>query len=52
MEALTGATVSCISLYDMLRGVPGAQEDGLTLGESFVLAKRGGKNDFIKLLMS
>ncbi|CAD2218739.1 molybdenum cofactor biosynthesis protein C [Angomonas deanei] len=52
MEALTGATVASLTLYDMLKGMPGAQEDGLGLGEAFLLAKRAGKNDFIKLLMS
>ncbi|KAG5474514.1 hypothetical protein LSCM1_03300 [Leishmania martiniquensis] len=52
MEALTGATMAGITLYDMLKGLPGAQEDGLSLGEAFVLAKRGGRNDFTKLLMS
>lgn len=52
MEALTGATMASVTLYDMLKGVPGAQEDGLSLGEAFVLAKRGGRNDFTKLLMS
>lgn len=52
IEALTGATVAGITLYDMLKGLPGAQEDGLALGEAFILAKRGGRSDFIKLLMS
>ncbi|RNF05985.1 molybdenum cofactor biosynthesis protein [Trypanosoma rangeli] len=52
MEALTGASVASLTLYDMLRGLPGSQEDGLSIGESFVLAKRGGKSDFTKLLMS
>ncbi|KAG5500597.1 hypothetical protein JKF63_03692 [Porcisia hertigi] len=52
MEALTGATMASVTLYDMLKGLPGAQEDGLSLGESFVLAKRGGRNDFTKLLIS
>ncbi|KPI84300.1 putative Molybdenum cofactor biosynthesis protein [Leptomonas seymouri] len=52
MEALTGATMASVTLYDMLKGLPGAQEDGLSLGEAFVLAKRGGRNDFTKLLMS
>jgi molybdenum cofactor biosynthesis enzyme len=52
MEALTGAAMASVTLYDMLKGLPGAQEDGLSLGEAFVLAKRGGRNDFTKLLMS
>ncbi|CBZ35688.1 molybdenum cofactor biosynthesis protein, putative [Leishmania donovani] len=52
MEALTGAMMASVTLYDMLKGLPGAQEDGLSLGEAFVLAKRGGRNDFTKLLMS
>ncbi|CAM39815.2 putative molybdenum cofactor biosynthesis protein [Leishmania braziliensis MHOM/BR/75/M2904] len=52
MEALTGAIMASVTLYDMLKGLPGAQEDGLSLGEAFVLAKRGGRNDFTKLLMS
>ncbi|CCW62237.1 unnamed protein product [Phytomonas sp. EM1] len=52
MEALTGATVAGLTLYDMLKGLPGAQEDGLAIGEAFILAKRGGRSDFTKLLMS
>ncbi|PBJ72361.1 molybdenum cofactor biosynthesis protein [Trypanosoma cruzi cruzi] len=52
MEALTGASVAGLTLYDMLRTLPGSQEDGLSIGESFVLAKRGGKSDFTKILMS
>eukprot|EP00796_Vickermania_ingenoplastis_P004640 gene4640-3343_t len=52
MEALTGANVAAATMYDMLRHLPCAQEDGLMLGESFILAKRGGRNDFIKMLMS
>lgn len=52
MEALAGATVAATTMYDMLRQLPCSQEDGLMLGESFVLAKRGGQGDFIKLLMS
>lgn len=52
MEALTGANVASLTLYDMLRSLPGSQEDGLGIGESFVLAKRGGKSDFTKLLVS
>lgn len=52
VEALTGANVAAITMYDMLKGLPSAQEDGLMLGESLILAKRGGKSDFVKLLMS
>lgn len=52
MEALAGATVAATTMYDMLRQLPSSQEDGLMLGEAFVLAKRGGQGDFIKLLMS
>ncbi|KAG8348622.1 putative MoaC family [Trypanosoma vivax] len=52
MEALAGANVAALTLYDMLRSLPGAQEDGLGVGESFVLAKRGGRGDFTKLLVS
>lgn len=52
MEALSGATAAATTMYDMLRHLPCAQEDGLMLGEAFVLAKRGGRSDFIKLLMS
>lgn len=52
MEALAGATVAATTMYDMLRHLPCSQEDGLMLGESFILAKRGGQSDFIKLLMS
>lgn len=52
MEALAGATVAATTMYDMLRHLPCSQEDGLMVGESFILAKRGGQSDFIKLLMS
>jgi molybdenum cofactor biosynthesis enzyme len=46
MEALTGSTVAALALYDMLKGIPGAQEAGLGLVYARVLAKRGGKADF------
>jgi molybdenum cofactor biosynthesis protein MoaC len=46
MEALTGATVAALTLYDMLKGIPGAQSDGLAMAYVRVLSKRGGKSDF------
>ncbi|CBH18219.1 molybdenum cofactor biosynthesis protein,putative [Trypanosoma brucei gambiense DAL972] len=52
MEALAGATMAALTMYDMLRALPSAQEDGISVGEAFVLAKRGSRGDFTKLLVS
>jgi len=45
MEALTGATVSALVVYDMLKSIPFAQQRGLRLGQARVVLKTGGKSD-------
>jgi len=40
MEALTGAGVACLTLYDMLKGI----DKGMTIGPIQLLEKRGGKS--------
>lgn len=45
MEALTGASVAALTVYDMLKGIPMAQQSGLHIGPSVVLEKKGGKSD-------
>ena len=45
MEAMTGATVAGLTVYDMTKGVTGAQAEGLRLGGTRLLLKRGGKSD-------
>lgn len=44
MEALTGAMVAALTLYDMLKPV----DDGLVIGEARVVRKKGGKSDFVE----
>lgn len=44
MEALTGASVAALTVYDMLKGLEGAQP-GLTIGPTALLLKTGGKSD-------
>ncbi|PKM08630.1 MAG: cyclic pyranopterin monophosphate synthase MoaC [Gammaproteobacteria bacterium HGW-Gammaproteobacteria-4] len=44
MEALTGATVAALTVYDMCK----ALSHRIVLGPARVLAKRGGKHDFGK----
>lgn len=44
MEALCGALVAALTIYDMLKPV----DDGLFIGESRLLQKRGGKSDFVE----
>lgn len=53
MEALCGATVAGLTLYDMLKGASAevgrcAQQDGLQLGGSWVVKKTGGKSDILR----
>ena len=45
MEALTGAAVASLTVYDMLKGLAGAQQAGLGLAYARVVVKRGGKSD-------
>lgn len=42
MEALTGATVAALTIYDMCK----ALSQRIVIGPAKVLAKRGGKSDF------
>ncbi len=42
MEALYGASVAALTIYDMLK----PQDSGLRIGEITLLEKRGGKDDF------
>ena len=42
MEALTGATVAALTVYDMCK----ALSQRIVIGPARVLAKRGGKRDF------
>ena len=42
MEALTGATVAALTVYDMCK----ALSHGIVIGPAKLLGKRGGKRDF------
>jgi len=42
MEALTGATIAALTIYDMCKSV----SKGLVISESKLISKTGGKNDF------
>ena len=42
MEALTGATVAALTIYDMLK----AMSHDIVIGETRLLSKSGGKRDF------
>ncbi len=42
MEALTGASVAALTIYDMCK----ALSHDIVIGETRLLAKRGGKEDF------
>jgi len=42
MEALTGASVAALTVYDMLKML----DDSLLIGEVVLVSKRGGKSDF------
>lgn len=42
MEALCGAMVAALTLYDMLKPI----DDGLVIGETHLEKKRGGQSDF------
>lgn len=44
VEAMTGAAVAALTLYDMLKMI----DDDLRIGEVRLLEKRGGKSDFCK----
>jgi cyclic pyranopterin phosphate synthase len=42
MEALTGATVAALTIYDMCKAV----SHGIVIREIHLVEKRGGKSDF------
>lgn len=44
MEALTGASVAALVVYDMLKGIEDAQRQGLHIGETYLCSKDGGKH--------
>lgn len=44
MEALTGASVAALTVYDMLK----AMSHDIVIGETRLMAKSGGKRDFIR----
>lgn len=45
MEAMTGASLCALTIYDMLKGVDGAQKSGLLyVGETRLMFKAGGKS--------
>jgi len=43
MEALCGASVAALTIYDMLKPV----DDGMVIGETRLASKKGGKGDFV-----
>lgn len=45
MEAMVGASVAALTIYDMLKGVRNAQAHGLRIGVTRLLKKSGGKSD-------
>lgn len=44
MEAIYGASVAALTVYDMLKGIPGAQP-GMQIRNTRLLKKTGGKSD-------
>lgn len=44
MEALTGATVAAITIYDMCKAV----DRGMVIGDVRLLEKTGGKEDYVR----
>ncbi len=42
MEALTGASVACLVIYDMVKSL----DKGMVIGPTRLLLKEGGKSDF------
>jgi len=44
MEALCGASVAALTLFDMLKGV----DDSLSISDISVVRKKGGKSDFLE----
>ena len=43
MEALTGATIAALTVYDMCK----AMSHDIVIGETRLIAKSGGKKDFV-----
>ena len=52
MEALTGAAVAALTVYDMVKGVPGAQQGGMGIERVSLLRKTGGKSDVVRRVSS
>ena len=44
MEALTGATVAALTVYDMCK----AMSHDIVIGETRLMSKTGGKRDFVR----
>jgi len=44
MEALCGAMVAALTIYDMMKPV----DDALVIGEARLISKKGGKSDFLE----
>ena len=44
MEALTGATVAALTVYDMCKSI----SPDIRIGETLLMEKRGGKRDFLR----
>jgi len=44
MEALTGATVAALTVYDMCKAI----SHDIVIGETRLMAKTGGKRDFVR----
>lgn len=44
MEALTGATIAALTVYDMCK----AMSHDIVIGETRLMAKTGGKRDFVR----
>jgi len=43
MEALTGASVAALTIYDMCKGV----SHDMVIGDTRLLTKSGGKSDYV-----
>ena len=44
MEALTGATIAALTIYDMVKAVSHRVE----IGRTVLVSKSGGKSDFVE----
>lgn len=43
MEALTGATIAALTIYDMVKAV----SHRIEIGQTLLVKKSGGKSDFV-----